>query len=430
MKFWNLPTVFILFLLTTVFLTRFSFLGHAVYGDGIYYWAYTKSIIIDQDLDLHNESTHSYSPEGNNRPEPDTLQPGRNLAADKYFPLGASLSWTPGFLLAHILSRAFGYLPNGYSDIYQISTGILSITFTVFALRLVWQLLKRTYSGFVSSLVIILLLFGTNLFYYSSLDTLNTHPLALLLSAIAVFLLFRYKTPQSRQFLYFGLICGLCALTRPQDGLVAILFLPALFESKKLSNLVTFIFGGLLGYLPQFLASFLLFRNFLAMPYLIGQDSGFNISSPHLLELIFETNRGLLYFAPIYLIAVCGLALYYRTKKPFAGRFLALVIAQIGLISIWSGWAQGESYGMRMLISLIPILAFGLAEIVQLLSKYLSKTAFIALGIIFIVQNMFMILAFHVFLHEPTYVNGELSRGGKVKKEIILRTQEIWQKLN
>lgn len=430
MKFWNIPTVFILLSLLIVFLTRFSFLGHAIYGDGIYYWAYTKSIIIDQNLDLRDESTHSYSPEGNNRPEPKIMPSGRNLAEDKYFPLGASLSWTPGFLLAHFLSRIFGYLPNGYSDIYQISVGILSISFTLFALRLIWQLLQKSYSGFISSLTIVLLLFGTNLFYYSALDTLNTHPFALLLSTIAVFLLFRYKNPSAKQFLYFGITCGLCALTRPQDGLIVILFLPALLQAKKSINFIAFFGGGILGYLPQLVASLLLFRNFLALPYLIGGNGAFNISQPHLLELVFETNRGVLYFAPIYLIAICGLIFYYKMRKPFAGRFLALVIAQIGLISVWSGWAQGESYGMRMLISLIPILAFGLAEIIKYINEYFSKTILIGLAILFITQNLFMILAFHLFLHEPTYINGELSKGGKVKQEIFLRTQDVWQRLN
>lgn len=422
MRFWNRQTILIFLTLVVIFLTRFSFLGHAIYGDGIYYWAYTRSIALDRDLDLRNESVHRYYPEGNNSPETSSPAEDTQLTDNKYYPIGTSLSWLPAFLSAHSLSHVFGYLPNGYSDIYQVTVGVFSISLVIVALSLIWKTLRMDYSGFTSWMSLALLIFSTSLVYYSSLDVLNTHSLALLFTAFAVYVLFQnLRTTLETGFLY-GLIAGLASLTRPQDSLVAILFLPGVLKAKDKRCFLAFLLGGMAGYLPQLGASLVIFGNFLSFPYLTGGDV-FNPFSPHVLELIFDTKRGLIYFSPIFLASIAGLVLYFRNKKPFAGRLLLLTAAQFGVISIWSGWSQGEAYGMRMLISLIPVFGLGLAELIAYLENFLSRRAIVLIGVFFIVQNLVMILGFHIFMHEPTFVDGQLSEGGKIKQEILLELE-------
>ncbi len=48
-------------LLSFAFLLHYWIVGQAVYGDGIYYYAYTRSLYKDHDLNFSNEFSHSYN---------------------------------------------------------------------------------------------------------------------------------------------------------------------------------------------------------------------------------------------------------------------------------------------------------------------------------------------------------------------------------
>lgn len=418
----NLPALALLILLVSVFLLRFLLLGHAIYGDGIYYWAYTRSAVIDLDLSLTNESLHAYSPEGNNSIEPNTSNSGRQLTDDRYFPLGASLLWIPAFGLAHVAAVPLGYLNNGYSDVYQISVGVMNISFAVIALLIIWSTIRKQFDKFTSLVALTACLFATNLIYYTSIDVLNTHPGAFLLGSLALYILFnKYKITNKYSFLS-GVITGFCALIRPQDALFAILFLPDILKERKLKTFCMFIAGVFIGFSPQILTSLVIFGNIFQMPYIKGGNT-FDVLNPHLVELIFDKTRGILYFSPIYILGILGLLIYFQQKKAYSGRIILLVLSEIFVISVWSGWAQGESYGLRMIISLIPVFALGICELINLSKKYISHSAIIAIVVLLIFQNFVMIAAFHLLLHEPTFVDGELSRGGKIKQEILLELE-------
>lgn len=422
MRFWNLPTLLIFWLLLTIFLGRFFMLSQAIYGDGIYYWAYMRSIVIDHDIDLRNEAVHNYSPEGNNReeePSPDS----KGLEHNKYYPVGPSVMWSPAFLLAHMLSRPLSLPQNGFADHYQIAVGVLNISYIVIGLTLIFRLLLKRYSQFVSFIVTVLILFATNLLYYGSIDILNSHPSSFFVSSVLITLLFKLKENLSVRLMFLsGALLGLLALIRPQDILFGVLFVPFFFEKMftiRWNTLIIFTLGGFLTYLPQLIVSLLLFNNFLALPYLTS-DSTFEPTKPHFWELFLSTTQGLLFYSPLYLVGIAGLYIYAK-KRLFGKRFLVLLFLEIFLISIWSGWSQGEAFGIRMVISLLPIFAFGIAEVLTFFSSKLSKVAIVYICLLFVLQNFVMILAFHLFFHEPTFINGELSEGGKIRQMILER---------
>lgn len=397
-------------------------LGQAIYGDGIYYWGYVRSVVLDGDLKLFNEASHQYSPHGNNSSyEPSPAQ--KSLVDNKYYPIGPSVMWSPGFLLAHILSGPLNLMTNGYADQYQIAVGILNVFFVIIGIVLLYNLLIRTYASFVSFMTILLVLFGTNLLYYGSIDILNSHPSSFLISVLLITLLFKLKEHFSiRLFFISGIILGLLTLIRPQDGLFGILFSP-FFVSRNLQlylkRLGVFVSGMIFGYLPQFITSYLLFNTFFAFPYLTFSHQAFHFSNPHIFELLFSTDRGIVFFSPIYLIGIVGLILYMKKNKDFGIRFVLLFILTLLLISVWSGWNQGEAFGLRMFISLLPLFAFGISEIVKLLTNKISKTAMILIVCVFVLQNFLMIFLFHLFLHNPTFINGELTNGGRLREEIF-----------
>jgi len=80
-----------------------------------------------------------------------------------------------------------------------------------------------------------------------------------------------------------------------------------------------------------------------------------------LLGWLFDTQRGLLITAPIYIAALWGVGLLL-IRKPLVG---ALVLLPFGAallpVAVWGGFWQGWEYSARFLIAALPLLGAGLA---------------------------------------------------------------------
>jgi len=426
-------------LLASFFITRYIIVGQAVYGDGIYYWAYTRSAVLDQDLRFQNEGAHQYGPTTNNSIAQEL--PGTNqtdLTNDKYYPLGPSVLWIPFFSFVHtmvIIINSLGFpLPsNGYADSYQIAIGLVNTGFVLVGVLLMNRLLRRFYSPFVASTASLVILFGTNLLYYGSLDVLNSHPASFLLSCIFTYLFVLHRESMSkRQWLGLGILLGFMTLVRLQDSLFVLMPLSFLIQkclSKKpmlkvkiFTPLFILLLGACIGFLPQLLVSKTLYGTFFLLPYTLG-GAAFPTGENKLLQLFINDQKGLLFYSPLFIAGLMGLFMLKSKTAALKIPFLAVIITVFILIGSWSGWSQGEAFGMRMFISLLPIIAFGLAEVIKRSLSKLSKPAIITLCFLFILHNLTMIAAFHLFFHNPTYIGSELSRSGKIKMELLKKLQ-------
>lgn len=187
----NKYIIILFFVLSAIFILRYSIVGQAVYGDGIFYWAFTHSLYLDHDLDFSNELSHNYSPETNNNLQKENIGNFTDRTPKDYienrYPPGSPLSWTAIFLLIDIIilvANIVGVpvIRNGYSDLYQVSVGFENIIFVCVGIIFTYKLLNKIFSERKLTIIsIITILFGTNLFYYSSIDVVNSHPLSLCL---------------------------------------------------------------------------------------------------------------------------------------------------------------------------------------------------------------------------------------------------------
>lgn len=428
-------------LLSMLFLVRYHIVGQAIYGDGIYYWAYTRSLIIDHDLDLRNEGAHTYGPRTNN-----SFSPGpqgsdtTDLSKNKYYPLGPTLLWSPFFIVAHLLvllaiATGAPVPTNGYADLYQITVGLINIGFVVVGLVLLNTLLRKYFSPFTSLTTSLLVLFTTNLFYYGSLDVLNSHPSSFLLATLFsyCFVVYREKM-NTKQWLSLGILLGVMTIIRLQDSIFILmplsLFLRQLNVSKRnkkfdsFVNFFAFLVGSFVGFLPQLIASAIIYKSFFLIPYTLGSDE-LNFLDNKLLHLFLDSQKGLFWYSPVFITGLIGLRLLKGKLAQVRLPFFSAILTSLFLVGAWSGWSQGESYGMRMFISLLPLLSFGIAEMVTFVSRYLSKPTIIIIGLLFVLQNLVLITAFHLFFHNPTYVGDELSQSGKLKTEILHHLQRL-----
>ena len=122
------PTAIFLFIVIIYFTGFFAhalYLKKTVYGDGVYYYSWLRSIVIDRDIRFNNE----YRDLGGSQPMSKT-----GLIGNKYA-IGPAIIWSPAFLLVHSFLHG-----DGYSLPYQLAVGLTSVCASIFGLLLLWRI--------------------------------------------------------------------------------------------------------------------------------------------------------------------------------------------------------------------------------------------------------------------------------------------------
>jgi hypothetical protein len=295
------------------FFAHALYLGKTVYGDGAYYYAWLSG------------------------------DPSK-------FSVGPALFWSPVYFVTH----------------NQFAVGLTSVLAAIFSLILLLDILQKKFGKTVGIATIAAVAGATNLLFYGSLDTVNSH--ALTFFAVTVFLVLLLAR---RHWFAVGLALGVVGLMRTQDILFAILLIPVI--SKK--NMLPMLTGFLIAFSPQLFAWYITTGNMFISPYLTGSE-GFNFLHPHIFGVLFGTRNGLFLWTPITAIGVAGLV---RARKYW---MLLVFILELYTVASWSTWWQGASYSGRMFVSSLPILAFGIASIFTWLAKFRWTLTYFILVII------------------------------------------------
>ena len=432
---WILFHFILAIILLFVFLVEFKIVGQSVYGDARYYMAFTRSIYFSQNVDISDEMAHVWSPESNNLPASSTPVPDLVKivkVTTHNFSLGISVIWLPIYFIADVLAIILSkfdpsIVRNGYSDIYQVTLGVGNISFVVSGLFIISKILSKFYSKKVAALSIILILFSTNLFYYSAVDVVNTHPFSFLGTSILLFLFFKFKENKNLKILLVqGVVMGLMVSNRMQDvifiliplfTLLSVINLRKIKIRKDFIRAFSMLMGLFIGYFPQLILLFLGQNKVLLLPHLSKAQNDF-MPLTHFFDILFDQKLGVFFYMPIILISFFGLFLFRKRNKELGFVFIAIISLVFLLISSYDGW-NVAGYTARYFISTFPILVFGIAEIISLIKKkYSSLFLYLLIGI-FILHQGFSIVSFKLFWQDPTFVGSELSSSGQLKIKVL-----------
>ncbi len=347
-----------------------AMLGKTVYGDGIFYYSWVRSTVVDNDIDFTND----YTEFGVTQPITPSGLPGNKYS------IGASILWYPWFAWTHTLVRGSGYEP-----IYQYVTGLSSVLYALVGLILLYRTLRRQFSEPIAIITILATALCTHLLFYGSIDAVNSHAASFFATSLFVTLLMQ----RERRWFQIGCAIGLVALVRTQDIVVGLAILPFI----KPKHIAAVVAGGLYVFMPQLLVWQILNNAFWKSPY-ISSIEGFNFLSPHIAGVLFSTGNGLFLWTPVLLLGIAGLWMYRQTKPNIY--FLLAIAIQIFVVSSWSIWWQGASYSGRMFVGTIPLFAFGMAGMFKLLAikhiEYKDQLLSVIIPLAFI--NMLLILYF------------------------------------
>jgi len=395
-----------------------------IWGDSLYYYSYTRSIVMDADIDFTNQAFHPKL----GFPNIVEISDKTGLITNKFSP-GTSLFWIPGFMIGQLLAsfsnyilmifnRPLIFLTDGNGFLPEFFTAVSSVLYSSLGLWYLFKLIKLWFNKKTASLTVLLLFFTTQIFYYTSVDPVNSHSISFLLSSILLYQLTKVlKTnPSWQKVIPMGIVAGLLVLVRNQDIVVIAPVLLAILLSKKESllnklNWITLFLGSAFVIFSIQIYTTLTLFGVLGSPYLIRGEK-LSWFKPDFFRVLFSFENGLFFFAPILLFAVMIILKFiiinsknlFNLKKLQANPLLLFVITamitfllQLYVVASWGEEIIGGPYGTRMFISILPHLSIGLAIILNKTKdkfNYIYWLMLIALFINISMQTFLMLYRF------------------------------------
>ena len=370
---------------------------NVVKWDVVGYYSYLPATFIDKDVSLnfitpenkvrYNGIKYGYVDDSN----------GNHIIK---YSMGMSLLYAPFFFIAHVLSSPLGYPSDGYSAIYEFFIEFSGLFYLLIGLWYLRKLLLQFYDEKVTAITLLLVFFGTNLLYYSAVESAMSH--AYTFSLFSVFLFYIvdfYKNPSLKNVLVLALCFGLIVLVRPLNILLILPLLffninslndiktRLLFFSQQYRNVLIFLGVAFLIVLPQFLYYKYVTGSYFVFSY--GKERFF-FNQFHLLDILISFRKGWFIYTPIMLFALYGI-MKMKASQFFKTSVLILLPVYLYIVSSWWCWWYGGSFSQRSLIDIYPLLSLPLAAFVFYVSQFSKSKQKImtALITLFVLLNIF-----------------------------------------
>jgi len=361
-------------------LLRPSIRGH----DGVLNYVYLRSLLVDGDLHFSNEYRHYLTLQAewfNNEELPS--DPVTDMPINLYG-VGSSMMWTPWVAVAHVATAAaarggWEVAADGYSRPYEWAVGLGSCFYATLGLWLLFRLCARLVgrrSAFSSVLAAWL---ASPLVFYMYLHPSMSHANSFLCAAL---LLHTYLAGDGvRRWLALGAIAGLLVAVRFQDTVLLGGFAAAelwrwrervredagwAFLRSRVGRYLGAGLMAIMAFSPQLAAWSILQGSAFSGPRAYLMQGRIDLLGPrHLVEVLFSSRHGLFFWHPLLLAGVVGFCLLRRRPRVAMLALVAFAM-QWWVVSSWSIWWGGASFGHRMFISTLPFLAIGLAAAARL----------------------------------------------------------------
>ncbi len=288
--------------------------------------------------------------------------------------MGVAMLYSPFFFGAHVYATVFDHPANGWSVPYKV--GLLAAGLFYFMLGC-WfvraLLLTAGHSDLETSITLLLIGAGTNLFCYATQSGSMSHVHSFFLIAWFLWAAQQWRSaPSFRGTLLLGLLIGLITLVRPVNALIVIVFaLLNVTDLRSLRQRLLFFLGhwpklllmgaaAFLVWVPQLAYWKMITGAFFFNPY-IGE--GFHFDDPHVLDGLFSFRKGWLLYTPIMVLALFGM-FYMKTTKAWRTAIAVFMALFLYVTFSWWCWWYGGSFGQRSLVDIYALLALPLAAFV------------------------------------------------------------------
>ncbi len=383
-------------------------------GDGLAYFLYARSMVVDLDTNLLNDI------EAINRRFPASssvvwavndlvrIDPIHETA-ELPWPIGAGLLHAPFYLvgfLAECLRASFtGTTPDTYGWIPQVFFCLGSLVYGWLGFLLTSRLVSRCVPGPTAWIASAAVFLATPAMFYVFFHPSMSHAASFALTAGLMTIWWPAWHDRAQRPFLLGTLLGMLAIVRYQNALLGLLLVAVTLRELRRAgwrSAARFAAIGLLGCaLPLGLEAWHL-QAFGATPEATAVvengivRTGFqslDLSSPHWLSTLTSARHGAFYWSPLLLIATLGLAWSAR-RTGWARLALAILAANVFLIGSIEQWWGGSSFGMRYLVECTPFFALGLAVLLPKASLGVAWRTWAPVLVVPVIWNACLALAF------------------------------------
>lgn len=316
--------------------------------------------------------------------------------------IGVAVMETPFFLIAHFINTLWlNYPADGYSLPYQWGALISNLFWTVLGLFCLRRFLLVHFSDNVSAITILLIAFGTNLYYYTVFGGGMSHNYSFFLFAMVLLHTDRLYSSTSKQHFYIlGITFGMIAITRSVNLIV--LLVPLLWSVNNMSAIKKRLLFLKSNWLHIGMAALLFILVAMLQTgywkYITGHwiydgyhEEGFIWTEPAIWQGLFSFQKGWFIYTPMAVFTIWGI---YSMRMQFATHIPALIVfmsVNIYVTFCWWNWWYGGGFGCRPFVEVLAILSFPLAVFISQLKQNRVIHKWIAglLLLSLIILNMF-----------------------------------------
>lgn len=379
------------------------------------YYTYLPSVFIYNDLKLDyiNKNIDKFKDKIWFR-----ITPDRNRVIQ--FTYGLSFLYVPFFLIAHLFSIIFDYDTSGYSDIYSGFLLISCIFYFAIGLIFFRKLLLKYFNQKITTITLISIVLGTNLFYYVTKEATMSHAYSFSLFAIFLYLLEAWLiNPKIVLSIYLGFVSGLIILIRPSNGLIILLFFiwnvgswkmllsRLFFLTRNYYHILIIICINILIWLPQLLYWKHITGHYFYFSY--GENQGFFFNDPEIINVLFSYRKGWLLYTPLMLFSIIGIPFLINKYPGKALPVCVYTVFNIYVISSWCQWWYGGSFGSRPFIESYVLLAISFAAFINWVGK---RSLYLKIPVFLIILMLIFFNQFQI----KQYLNGAIHYANMTKE--------------
>ena len=376
-------------LLAIIFLLTLPLSNPWVRGDGVGYYAFARSMLIEHRLDFTRDWLAANTSFRMGRTDAQgNIAPAEYTATghlDNHFSVGPAILWFPFLVVAHgsvlLWDRLGGQIPaDGFSKPYRVAMALGTALYGFLALLISFVVARRYFAERWAFLATLGIWFASSLPVYMYFNPSWSHAHSAFM--VALFLWYWIRTRAARtwvQWIVLGAIGGLMMDVYYVSG---VLLLLPLLESLKgywkarrgpemgvagrlfIGNV---IFAALLvtAFLPTLVTKEIIYGSYAKS----GYEHLWIWTSPWLFKVCFSADHGLFSWTPIVMAAVVGLFFLRRYDRDLAVYSILVFAVVLYTIGCYKDWDGLSSFGNRFFVSLTSVFVIGLAAFLDSLER-------------------------------------------------------------
>ncbi len=372
------------------------FLYPKIHGnDGIGYFVYLRSIVMDGDLDFTNEFAHystEYTIVGYN---PQTGHPVTGI------PPGCAVLWAPFYLVAHgiTLSEVTVYPADGYGYPYELAVALGTSFYGLLGLLIVYWTGLRWYSSRNVFWAVIAGWLASPLMFYMYIHSSMSHANSFFMAALVLWSTLRLlvdKSDRWSDYLILGLSSGMMGVIRNQDMIFWSIPLVVILILRNRKMLLIPVCIGMV-FCIQLGTWWSLNGSPFSGPVTHYVGHNFTPWAPNAFNVLFSGRHGLFTWNPVFLFGLLGWLLLRRKSGLMVFLAVMMFLLQLWVVGSWREWWGAYSFGHRMFVSLLPFFMVGLAALWDKSGQLVKLSSIIPVFILILILWNFGLMAQYIF---------------------------------